>query len=349
MEAAEDEVPKLEHEAGKAEMAEVVLRWGVREVERRLREGSIDESTDSILLEAEDVESLRRMLREKPCDYKVTESRDLFCSASFADDPGRIVTIGLRTFARTSEHHCRECSLPDSDLLCSNLSHAQVEELRPLGGRRPQHAVCATNQAEIEQPSLCYPSGHECWRRMVMPQTEDKPPAYAAPALTQALDLLDSIWRLRFGKKHALVKLPSATSMANLERDCSSREEFQTRLIALADVIGAMNISDTLLGQNKDKEEGSLNRLEAALLEALPEGEDRQSAMKAISLLRAANALRRAAAHGGSGARTERVRAEEALKIAHYPDVSWKEVWDQLRARMVEALTTIASVLRKGI
>ena len=64
-------------------MTWTILRWAVRQVEQRLREGSIKPSTEWLHLEVEDFESLRHMAHQKNCDYQVKESRDLFCSASF--------------------------------------------------------------------------------------------------------------------------------------------------------------------------------------------------------------------------------------------------------------------------
>lgn len=291
IEAGEDELPKLMRETDEDTAEWTILRWAVRKVEQRLREGPIDSPISWLQLELEDFELLRQMVRQKNCDYQVKMSRDLFCSASFAGDPGRSATVGLKTFAWTSPHHCQACLMPDSEFLCSHLSHAEVELKEPLGQRSPRRAVCAKNQPNIDEPALCYPSGHECWEWIIVPRAEDSPALYASPALTQALDLLDAIWRLRFGKERGLVRLPSATSIASLERDCSTHEEFLTRLIALADVFGAIDIADTLV--SREQITGSLNRLEAVLQTHLPEDSERESALASVHLLRAANALRR--------------------------------------------------------
>ena len=237
--------------------------------------------------------------------------------------------------------------MPDSEFLCSHLSHPEVELIPAVEQRSPRHAICAKHQPNIKDPAFCYTSGHECWELIVEAREEDRLATYVSPALAQALDLLDSVWGLRFGKNQALVKLPSTISIADLERNCSTHEEFLARLIALADVLGAMSIPDVLV--NQEKIDGSLNRLEAALRKNVLEESDRDSALAALPVLRAANALRRAAAHGGGTARVDRVRAEQTLRIAYYPDVSWNEVWNQVRARAVEALTSITSALRKGI
>ena len=344
---ADDEYLKLKREVGDEQARWTILRWTVQQIEERLREGSLDQSTEWLRLESDDIESLRQMTREKHCDYQVKESRDLFCSASSKADPGKIAVIGLKTLAWTSTHVCDQCLMPDSEFLCSHLSHPEVKLKPALETRSPERAICGKHQKNIEVPACCYPSGHECWEWIVRPREEDQPVSYASPMLVRTLDHLDSIWRLRFGKSQALIKLPSAGSMADLERSCSNREDFVGRLISLADVLGAISIADSLVDEKKT--DGSLNRLEDALKRNISDELDRDSALAALPVLRATNALRRAAAHGGGTARVDRVRAEQTLKIAHYPDVSWNEEWNQLRARVVESLEAITAALRKGI
>jgi len=134
--------------------------------------------------------------------------------------------------------------------------------------------------------------------------------------------------------------------MANLERDCVTEQEFQTRLIALADVVRALKIPDSQLGSQKV--EGSLNRLEAALKTQIKDEADRSSAIAALTKLRAVNGLRRSVAHGGFGARADRLRAGQTLAIRYYPDSSWKQLWDQVRARTVEALEVITAAVRRA-
>jgi hypothetical protein len=259
IEAFEDELPKFVGDVGQATAKWLLLRWATQQIELRLHDGSIDDSTDSLELGLKDFDLLRQMAGEKNCDYQVKESRDLFCSASFDGDSGRVAKVGLKTLAWTSLHHCDECLMPDRDFLCSHLSHPEVELIHAVAQRSPRSAVCARNQPNIKEPALCYPGGHECWERIVSPGVEDKPAKYASPALTQAIDFLDAIWRLRFDKNRA-------TAMANLEISCSTQEDFQARLVALGDVLQAMDIPTDLVGD--DPVRGTLNRLKAALQKA---------------------------------------------------------------------------------
>ena len=69
---------------------------------------------------------------------------------------------------------------------------------------------------------------------------------YLSPALTCALDFLDMAWRLRFPKADRLVVPPSLESAASLERACSTREEFNERVMNLADVLGGLRVPHDL-------------------------------------------------------------------------------------------------------
>lgn len=347
IEAFEDEWPKLVGDLGEAKATWLLLRWATKQIEHRLRDGSIDDSTESLELELSDFDLLRQIASEKNCDYQVKESRDLFCSASFDDDPGRLAKVGLKTLAWTSRHHCDECLMPDRDFLCSHLSHPKVELTPAVALRSPRSAVCARNQPNIKNPASCYPGGHECWEWILSPGVDDRPAKYASPALTQAIDLLDAVWRLRFGKSRALVKLSSATAMANLEMNCLTQEQFQARLVALGDVFQAMDIPPDLVDDKQVV--GTLNRLKAAIQKTLQDDADRQLALDAIDVLHAAIALRRTAAHGGAKTRVESLNAQQKLAINYYPHASWSDTWDQLRARIAGTLGTIATSLRKGI
>lgn len=275
IEAFEDELPKLVGDLGQATSTWLLLRWATQQIEHRLRDGSIDDSTKSLELELSDFDLLRQMAREKNCDYQIKESRDLFCSASFDSDPGRLAKVGLKTLAWTSRHHCDECLMPDSDFLCSHLSHPEVELIPAVAQRSPRSAVCARNQPNIKEPAFCYASGHECWEWIVSSRVEDKPAKYSSPALTQAIDLLDAVWRLRFGGNRALVKLSSATAMANLEMTCLTQEQFQARLVALGDVFQAMDIPPDLVDDKQVS--GTLNRLKAAIQKTLQDEAERHS------------------------------------------------------------------------
>lgn len=74
---------------------------------------------------------------------------------------------------------------------------------------------------------------------------------------------------------------------------------------------------------------------------------DRTRALEALKKLRVVNGLRRSVAHGGFGARKDRIQAEQTLAIRYYPDSSWKQLWNQIRARAVEALEVITAAVKR--
>jgi len=206
---------------------------------------------------------------------------------------------------------------------------------------------CGRNQTAVKEASLCRAGGHICWEYLVLPREEDRPPSYVVPSLTRALDFLDTAWRLRFGKSQALVGLASATSIAALERDCATDQDFGDRVIALGDVLSALSISDSLLdGGEGEQPQGSLNRLQAALKNHVADDAHQTRALEGVRTLRDANSLRSGTAHGGFKARESRIKAQTSLDIRFYPDATWPDTWNQLRARLTEALSAIASAVR---
>lgn len=333
-------LPQFLSEHGEATFQELVLRWTVEYIERGLHEGEFTQELNSIDLGLEDFETLRRMAREKSCDYQTIEGRDLFCSASSHLDSAKIVQVGLRFFASTSAHLCLECTLPDKKDLCSHLGHAKVS-YHPLGGRFVDGAECGLRKPGIKVPAACAAGGNDCWVRTVRPRFEDRAPVYQVPMLTQALDLLDAIWRLRFDQKGRLLRLRSVANAGVLEMTCSNSEEFQVRLSALADIFESLQIDSNLVKDKDIKAEQTFKRMKAVLKGAIADEPGLNSAFSAIQKLEALNELRVAFQH--TDTKANRVRAQLDLGIQFYPDVSWKQVWDDLRSRIVLALATIFS------
>jgi hypothetical protein len=107
-----------------------------------------------------------------------------------------------------------------------------------------------------------------------LPDAPAAPPmSYLSPAISLAFDFLDAVWRLKFGKEHKLLQLRLLTPTTDLERGCSTREEFQSRLSALADTLKSMRIDDQLLKDHPKKgdirREQSFKRLLASLARSI--------------------------------------------------------------------------------
>jgi len=204
--AQEDERPDFTKEFGDAIFIEALLKWAVRRIEEGLRDGSLGPSNTLLELTHEDFPLLWEIARQKQCAYQVREGRDLFCSAAAGPTA---LQVGLRTFYRTSVASCLACDLPDSDYLCRNLSHPKISDPTISIGALVNPSVdagCdAREEGYIREPIHCHAGGHPCWEKLIEPTEEDQPPSYVAPMLTRILDLLDTTWRLRFGKEQGLV------------------------------------------------------------------------------------------------------------------------------------------------
>jgi hypothetical protein len=183
-----------------------------------------------------------------------------------------------------------------------------------------------------------------------MPSEHDRAPAYLAPALARALDNLDTVWRLRFGRSQRLLVMPSVQSIASVELDCTTRGDFTQRLIALGDILGGLAVSNHLF----DPEQGSdrwlsLRRLEAVLNKCINDEASRARGLGGVAMLRSVIALRDGSAHGGSTARLAAAKAERELGINLFPNESWIYTWNLLRSRITEAVYLIAGVIRDSI
>src|SRR5216683_81193 len=101
-----------------------------------------------------------------------------------------------------------------------------------------------------------------------------------------------------------------------------------------------------LEGGEGEQPQGSLNRLQAALKNHVADDAHQTRALEGVRTLRDANSLRSGRAHGGFKARESRIKAQTGLDIRFYPDATWPDTWNQLRARLTEALSAIASAVR---
>lgn len=341
---------RLSKRYGDAWFQEFFLTWAVERVERGLRENEFRDVSNVVDVDAEDLRLVERVAVEKRCGYQVTEGRDLYCTADTSHDPrlGQWRAVGLKSFSPTSLHECLNCTLPDSRILCSQLSHPSLATGVGAKSRMVRAAKCGINRPEIQNGGGCHAGGHPCWERQVLPRAEDNPLEYLPQALTRALDFLDMAWRLRFPKAGRLVVAPSLESAASLERPCSTREEFNSRVISLADVLGALHVPDDLFAPEPESNKWrSLKRLEAVLKEHVLDDASRTRAIEGVGALRKANDLRIGSAHGGHAARTAAEIAARTLGIAFYPYETWARTWDQLRACMTDALSAISTALRE--
>jgi len=169
------------------------------------------------------------------------------------------------------------------------------------------------------------------------------PPVPAHPSslsLPEAIDYLDTVWRLWFGEH--LFRLPGAAKTAALALPCATSDEYDARLSALADLLGRMEPVRGGASRGGPAEAGSLRALEGFLEGAVPEAAQ-QRLRRALGTLRAVNNLRRGRQH--HGADRDAPQAYGVLGIA-YPPGDWGLTWDQIQMQAVEAFKAIREELQ---
>lgn len=343
-------------------LSELLVRYGARRMEATVRElqasGSRpDSQTDFWRLADGDLDELFLLLPligNKNCDYQQPFGRDLMCTAASSDDQTASQTWNGRRVAPTSRAICRECALPESDVLCSNLLHPAVKGNLMASGatrRRVLSVMCDLGRAEaVADVSECRAGGHACWERHVVAE-----PAAAEPVsplgLPEQLDVLDAYWRLSFGKKHRLLDLTTATGAASLAVPCGSRAEFESRLSALAAILDKLTVDDTLLPRmtdedKADKVKGSLDALQIALHHKLP-ARRHASTDNAVQRLRRVRQARNIMQHGvtRNGGLTSKLRE---IGIHDAPP-NWEGAWTAIRAQTADALSVIRNELRDAL
>jgi hypothetical protein len=330
-----------------ARLDQVMVIFGLRQIEAHIRNRTWDTSTQSVeplRLGMEDLDELAGLVHDKECDYQLREGRDLYCSAASRSDETMVGSLGVRAIAPTSTAMCRRCDLPDSRVICSQLRHPEVFGTVLSNGPVSRHlsaAVCDIGRDEIARPSKCRPGGNACWVRVVGPEAAAAAVILPARAMTESLDYLDTAWRLAFNAP--LLRLRSAALVADLGAGTSSREDFQSRISALSDVMKGFDVGDELLptGMTLDKDH-TLARLRAVLAARLDD-EALAEAKGALDTLTAAARVRAAMQHGPAA---PELPARLAVLGVPFPPSDWGNAWDIVRSRVASAWRQLAEVVR---
>lgn len=286
-------------------------------------------------------------VRLKECDYQQQEGRNLYCLAAMPSDETRIGSAGVLSVAPTSRSFCERCDLPDARFICSHLSHPEVIGRRAMQGHLGRHlmgALCELGEAAVGRPGGCHAAGHDCWEMLVDLPT----PTVGAPpplALPEALDFLDAVWRLVFGRTRGLIALTSVSEAAGISGACTTVEELDSRLADLGDLLDRLRVSADLLPPVPEAQNGpagSLDRMEAALRKRLA-GDSQERAVAGVEMLRQVKRLWNARHHSESAHRFPRILAEMGLGDV-VPD--WSKLWDGIRDHAVRGLMAIRTELR---
>jgi hypothetical protein len=195
----------------------------------------------------DDLPHLLELANSKACSYQERVRRDLYCTADVRADPTKLIIDG-RAVAPTSRPLCAGCGLPSDDFLCSHLLHPKVYArpkayVSPISSdyveRELHNAICDRGRQAIEVPRACQPAMNDCWQRIM--EVEVPAPAPLSPlGLPESFDALDAIWRLAFGKNKRLLALNTASGPAALPMGCATRDEFDSRLSVLNDIISKL-------------------------------------------------------------------------------------------------------------
>jgi hypothetical protein len=167
------------------------------------------------------------------------------------------------------------------------------------------------------------------------------PPIAPSPlSLPLAIDFLDTVWRVWNGKDHLFTRRDAATD-AQLALDCTTFDEFNARLSALAIVLKTLNVPPMEdPARQATAKLGPLEQLARFLLEELRESAAQERVARAVDELKCINRIRVGGQHGGKKPSTQAVQAFQELGIS-FPPTDWGSAWDSVRTRAVEALSAI--------
>lgn len=327
-----------------------LLEFGVRRIERSVVDGVWDDVSSGVVelrVLDSDFAFLQELIELKTCNYQVPEGPDLYCSAAGMNDETVVGSLGLRRLAPTSRPTCLKCDLPDTDYICTHLVHPSVTGPRMLGtgsipARGVREAACDLDRPEIQRPSLCRPGENPCWERAVRVERAAVGVRYPPGALAEALDSLDTSWRLAFDNE-SIIQLRNASEIVGLGLNCTSLEEFKSRVSELSDLVKNFEVAAELLpdGESVPRDQ-TLRRLRAAL-EPRVEPEELPTVVEAIADLQAINRIRVGYQH--AGAADELPTHYDRLGIAS-PSSDWEDTWDAVRARATAAIQTLARAAR---
>jgi hypothetical protein len=209
--------------------------------------------------------------------------------------------------------------------------------------RQLVQGMCDIGRDEVQQPEQCRAGGHSCWEWLIEPRLEQLAIPASPLALPEALDFLDTAWRVAFGKRQALLRLRDTTSIAKLSQVCTTRADFESQLSTLADILKAMDIPDALLSKTQkiDKDQTFMRLLDC--MQVRLEESDYQEVERAVITLRTVNEVRVALQH--SGASRDLPTSLVKLGIPYPPQ--WRDAWDRIRAATIEALRIVREKVLK--
>ncbi len=355
--------PWAQKDQSKAEsqVREAVLRLGVQRLAAIVREKEIAKAdVIEVPIFMVDVPAVTKLAQEKTCSYQLWQGPDLFCTAASHTDEAARGSIGLRSVAPTSRPVCKACNLPDTDYICSHLSHPQIGGLWTValyerGITFPP--LCNLGRPEIENAAACRAGGNSCWEYGILPDAVVTPALITPRSLADAFDHLDAIWRLAF--KNPLLHIKRAADVLGLALPCSTGDEFKSRLSDVTDVLSRLHVDNALLPGTVSRGLANIiGAIQGTPLVDIPKGESfnrlaavvdlklqdtaKGQGLAAIKTLRLVRDLRVAAQHADAAERLPGALGKLGLP---FPITDYGETWDQVRSKTVDALAALRQAI----
>lgn len=163
-------------------------------------------------------------------------------------------------------------------------------------------------------------------------------------ALPEALDFVASVWQNV--TRTRLLNLRQVTAASQLGMSASAREDFVSRMSALADVFKAIQVDQSLYDQAAAKgldPEATLARVRLAT-QRLLSAPDLNSASAAISILQNIVQVRTALQHE----KTKMDLPTALAKLGIPFPAPWADIWERIRRRAVGALRELRQALESA-
>ena len=139
-------------------------------------------------------------------------------------------------------------------------------------------------------------------------------------SLPEAIDYLNAVWRAGVGNGKALIRISRAEAAAKLALDCATVDELESRLSALAGILGQLRLPP----ETGDKKLVDLGEFLGRILK----DDVATRAQDAVDVLRDIVALRVWRQHPG----TDKVGGKAARRLGiAFPSESWGATWNQIR------------------
>jgi hypothetical protein len=188
----------------------------------------------------------------KYCRFQAKSDTGPICKAAARDDPRR---------GRVSQPLCEQCTMPDSRLVCSHLSHPTV--ISKGTGRLVADALCekGSNPADANE---CVPGSRDCWELTYEPGKElSAIPNDLAARVSDEIDFLN----LAFKEVHRtkILTIHNARSVSDLHGRCETADEFMNKVAILADLTAHISVIKLLPEELRQKDGGSIDILSVFL------------------------------------------------------------------------------------